>query len=174
MNENLRSILAGTAALWIGAAVALLLTILRRPIEGDLAGREKAARLFLIGLAAQSLHFLEEFLTHFEDRFPTLLGLPAWSQNFLVAFNLIWMSVWILSAIGLQKGYAYALFPVWFFAIAAVANGIAHPALAVIAHGYFPGLLTSPLLGLVGVLLGSRLQRLTRKRTEGWRIDGVK
>ena len=37
MNENLRSILAGTA----GASVALLLAILRKPVDGDLAGRER-------------------------------------------------------------------------------------------------------------------------------------
>jgi Protein of unknown function with HXXEE motif len=163
MHEDLRSILTGTIALWVGAAVALVLTILRRPAKSDLAGREQTARLFLIGVAAQCLHFMEELITHFEDRYPALLGLPVWSENFFVAFNLIWVSVWILSAIGLQKGYVYSLFPVWLFAIAAVVNGIAHPALAVIAHGYFPGLITSPVLGLLGVLLGLRLQKLTSK-----------
>ena len=119
-------------------------------------------RLFLIGLAAQSLHFMEEDVTGFAYRFPALLGLTPWPQNFFVVFNLIWLSVWILSAIGLQKGYRFALFPVWFFAIAAVANGIAHPLLAVIARGYFPGLITSPVIGFVGVLLGLRLFKLTR------------
>jgi hypothetical protein len=61
MNENLRSILTGTAALWVGAAMALLLTILRRPVEGDSAGREQTARLFLLGLAVQCMHFMEEY-----------------------------------------------------------------------------------------------------------------
>jgi hypothetical protein len=60
MNENLRSILMGTAALWVGAVVALLLTILRRPVDGDLVGREQTARLFLLGLAVQCIHFMEE------------------------------------------------------------------------------------------------------------------
>jgi hypothetical protein len=105
MNENLRSILTGTAALWLGAAIALLLTILRGPVDGDLAGREQTARLFLLGLAVQSLHFMEEFVTHFPERFPALLGLPPWSESFFVTFNLIWLSVWILSAIDLERGY---------------------------------------------------------------------
>jgi hypothetical protein len=174
MNENLRSILTGTAALWVGAALALLLTILRRPVDGDLAGREQTARLFLLGLAVQCLHFLEEFIAHFEDRFPVLLGLPPWSASFFVTFNLIWMSVWILSVIDLQRGYRLALFPVWFFAIAATANGIAHPMLAVIAHGYFPGLITSPVLGVLGVLLWLRLLGLTRNRKVGLVTDGAK
>jgi Protein of unknown function with HXXEE motif len=162
VNENLRSVLAGTAGLSAGAVVALLLTILRRPVDGDLVGRERTARIFLIGLAAQCLHFMEEFVTRFQDRFPALLGLPAWSEIFFVVFNLIWLSVWILSAIGLQRGYRLVLFPIWFFAIAAIANGIAHPLLAVVADGYFPGLITSPVVGVVGVLLWLRLQALTR------------
>ena len=84
---------------------------------------------------------------------PAILGLPSWSDNFFVAFNLIWLSVWILSAVGLQRGHRFALFPVWFFAIAAIVNGIAHPLLPVVARGYFPGLVTSPILGVFGVLL---------------------
>jgi hypothetical protein len=161
MNENLRSILTGTAGLSAGAVVALLLTILRRPLDGDLVGRERTARLFLIALAAQCMHFMEEFVTRFQDRFPKLLGLPAWSENFFVVFNLIWLSVWILSAIGLRRGYRLALFPVWFFAIGAIMNGIAHPVLAVVAQGYFPGSITSPVVGVLGVLLWLRLQALT-------------
>jgi len=162
MNQDLRSILTGTAALTVGAVVSLVLTILRQPQR---VGREQTVRVFLLGLAVQSLHFMEEFVTHFEDRFPALLGLSAWSENFFVAFNLIWMSVWILSAVGLQRGNRMALFPVWFFAIACVANGVAHPVLAVAAHGYFPGLITSPLLGVLGVLLWVRLLEFTRRST---------
>ena len=160
MNENLRSILVGTAGLSVAAVAALLLTLLRPPAD-DRAGRERTARIFLLGLAVQSLHFMEEFVTGFEQRFPALLDLPAWSERFFVAFNLVWISTWILSAVGLQRGYRAALFPVWFFAIAAMANGIAHPLLAVVAKGYFPGLITSPVLGVLGVLLWRRLQELT-------------
>src|SRR5690242_18576683 len=104
--------LIGTSGLSAGAIVALLLTVLRRPVDDDLVSRERAGRLFLIGLAAQCLHFMEEFVTRFQDRFPALLGLPTWSENFFVAFNLIWLGVWILSAIGLQRGYWFALFPI--------------------------------------------------------------
>jgi len=162
MNENVRSTLIGTAGLSAGAVLALLLTILRKPVGEDPVGRKRTARLFLIGLAAQCLHFMEEFVTRFHDRFPALLGLPAWSDNFFVVFNLMWLSLWILSAIGLQKGYRFALFPVWFFSIAAIVNGIAHPLLALEARGYFPGLITSPVVAVFGLLLWLRLQALTR------------
>ena len=123
MNENLRSMLMGTAGLSVAAIAAVLLTMMRRLVDGDPVVRERTVRRFLIGLAAQSLHFMEEDVTGFAYRFPALLGLTPWPQNFFVVFNLIWLSVWILSAIDLQRGYRFALFPVWFFAIAAIANG---------------------------------------------------
>jgi hypothetical protein len=46
--------------------------------------------------------------------------------------------------------------------------------LAVIAHGYFPGLITSPVLGVLGVLLWLRLLGLTRNRKGGLVTDGAK
>lgn len=161
MNDNLASILLGTAGLSAAALVALALTIVRRPRDGDLVNRERTERLFLAGLAAQCLHFMEEAITRFPDRFPVLFGLPAWSENFFVAFNLLWLSVWILSSLGLRMGYRAALFPIWFFAIASIANGVAHPILAVAVRGYFPGLITSPLVGAIGVLIWMRLKALT-------------
>ena len=142
--------------------------MLRRPVDGDLASKERTARLFLLGLAVRCMHFMVEFLTHFQDRFPVLLGLPPWSERFFLAFNLMWLSVWILSAIDLERTYRS-----WFFAIAAVVNGIAHPLLAVVAHGYFPGLITAPVLGVLGVLLWLRLLELTRKRNVGLVTDGA-
>jgi len=75
MNENLRSMLTGTAGLSAGAVLALLLTILRKPVEGDLAGRERTSRIFLIGLAAQCLHFMEEFV-NFRIGFPRCWASP--------------------------------------------------------------------------------------------------
>lgn len=163
MNENVRSVLTGTAGLSVAALAALLLTVLRKPVAHDPAERTRATQLFLIGLAVQCLHFVEEFVTRFQDRFPALLALAPWSQVFFVVFNLTWLSIWIVSAIGLLNGYRVALFPVWFFAIAAIANGIAHPLLAILARGYFPGLLSSPALGVVGVLLWRRLIVLTSR-----------
>jgi hypothetical protein len=162
MSESLRSELAGTSGLGAAAVAALLLTLLRDPANSDRPARERAVGLFLIGLALQCLHFAEEFATRFHERFPSLLGLRPWSPEFFVAFNLVWLVVWALSAFGLRAGYRPAFFPVWFFAIAAVANGIAHPLLTVAARGYFPGLVTSPLLGVAGIALWARLWALTR------------
>jgi hypothetical protein len=162
MSESLRSELVGTSGLAAAAVAALLLTVLREPANSDRPARGRAARLLLIGVALQCLHFAEEFATHFHERYPALLGLRAWPPAFFVAFNLVWLVVWALSAFGLRAGFRPAFFPAWFFAIAAVVNGIAHPVLAILARGYFPGLVTSPLLGVAGIALWARLQGLTR------------
>ncbi len=63
MHSTLRSILLGTSGLWVAALAAALLTIRRRLLEGDLAGRERVVRMLLSGLAAQCLHFGEEYVT---------------------------------------------------------------------------------------------------------------
>ena len=48
-------------------------------------------------------------------------------------------------------------------AIAGTFNGIAHPALALAAGGYFPGLISSPVIGVAGVLLWRSLLRSTQQ-----------
>ena len=162
MRDGLRSILSGTAGLLGIALLALVFTLTRAPVSRDRLSRERAVHLFSLGLAVQCLHFTEEFVTGFQHRWPALLGLSNWSNNFFVSFNLLWLSIWILSAVGLQRGIRRSLFPAWFFAMASMANGIAHPVLALITGGYFPGLLSSPLLGALGVMLSRRLLILTR------------
>jgi hypothetical protein len=83
------------------------------------------------------------------------------SLRVFVSFNLAWLGIWALSAWGLARRHQVALFPLWFLGIASVANGLAHPLLALNAGGYFPGLATSPLVAAVGALLLVRLSRVT-------------
>lgn len=164
MPDELRSILIGTFALTIGALVSLVLTYVRRQNHADEKLRDATVQLFLVCMAFQSLHFVEEFLTGFHIRFPERLGLTPWSAEFFVTYNVVWIAVWLLAAIGMQHGYTIAYFPVWFLGIGSVMNGVAHPALALAAGGYFPGLLTSPFAGIAGLILLGRVVRLTRGR----------
>jgi hypothetical protein len=114
-------------------------------------------------LILQGAHFLEEDATRFYQRFPARLGLIPWSATFFVAFNLAWLLVWVLSALGLRSGARVVIFPLWFLAISMMVNGIAHPLLAVDAAGYFPGLITAPMLGVAGAALWMRLVSLTSR-----------
>jgi hypothetical protein len=148
----------GTGGLWVGLAAAILIVIAQRPSASQLAPVVKPA---LAVLALQCLHFIEEFTTEFYVRFPERLGLAPWSAEFFVVFNVTWIVLWLLGIWAARAGRAptYAAIVLWFLGIAAIANGIAHPILALLARGYFPGLITSPFLGIAGVFLVRLLTR---------------
>jgi hypothetical protein len=152
-----RSFLLGTAALDVAALVAVLLAVGRRP--GAELG--PAARALVAGTVAQAGHFAEELATGFHVRFPALLGLEAWPPSLFAGFNLAWLALWLAAAARLRRGGRAALFAGWFFALAAIGNGVAHPLLALVARGYFPGLLTAPLVGVLGIVVWRRLWRAT-------------
>ena len=106
-------------------------------------------------LAIQSLHFGEEYATGFQRLFPQWLGLDSWSDIFFVAFNGAWIAIWALSILALKRRPIplAALIALWFLGLAAIANGVGHPLLALANRGYFPGLVTAPFLGIAGFML---------------------
>jgi protein-S-isoprenylcysteine O-methyltransferase Ste14 len=161
MGEPFASEIIGTAGLTLAAGVALLLAVLRRPLPGRAVQRHRMAPLLVVGLCCQAAHFAEEYATGFYRRFPETLGLAPWSSAFFIIFNMCWFVIWVWAAFGFREGYRLAFFPVWFFALAATVNAVTHPLLAFHASGYFPGLVTSPLLGVVGVWLLIGLVGLT-------------
>jgi hypothetical protein len=168
VNDELRSILLGTAGLGAAAIAAAVLTVMRGGIAAGAAELRAAARVAAVAVLLQAAHFAEEAATGFRERFPELLGLAPWSPRFFVSFNLFWLAVWAQSLRGLAARRRLALFPLWFLALAGVANGVAHPLLAARVGGYFPGLFTSPLVGVAGLVLLRRLLRLTAAAPERW------
>jgi hypothetical protein len=163
MGEELRSILLGTAGLTAAVLVAFLLTLLRSPVTASQAERRAAVRVAGAAVLVQFAHFSEELAAGFYVRFPEQLGLTPWSPTFFISFNLFWLAVWGLSSWGLLASLRLALVPLWFLGIAALGNGVAHLMLAARVGGYFPGLVTSPLLGVVGLLLLRQLATVTRR-----------
>jgi hypothetical protein len=161
MSEELRSILLGTAGLWVVVVVALILTLARGGVGGSVAQVRAAIRTAIAAVLVQAAHFAEELATGFHRRFPELLGLEPWPAGFFVSFNLFWLAIWGVSIWGLAARRWIALFPLWFLGIASVANVLAHPLLSLLVGGYFPGLVSSPLAGLAGVVLLRHLVRLT-------------
>jgi hypothetical protein len=153
----MRSVAVGTAALWIALAAASVLTFLRRGWKVD----AWAVRLTWIGIAVQTAHALEERLTDFPERFPALLGLDPWPAGFFETFNAAWIVIWIAAALAVSRGVRLAVLPVWFLALAMVANGVGHPLMALAVRGYFPGLWTSPVEGVVGWFLLRRWLAVT-------------
>ena len=113
--------------------------------------------LYLLGVALQSLHFCEEYLTGFQREFPTLFG-NEWSDQRFVTFNLIWLSVFSIAALGIYLRNALAYLVVIFFAIVGeVGNGVGHLAISIVQGRYFPGSITAPVIIVVGVVMLRRL-----------------
>ncbi len=150
--------LIGTAGLWIALLVAGGIALSRRQQPETFADSAVTA---LLVLALQCLHFAEENATGFYRLFPERLELRPWGQDFFVWFNAIWLALWLCAIWAARRGRVLtgAAIALWFLAISAIANGIAHPALALLARGYFPGLWTSPFLGVAGFILARRLAR---------------
>ena len=124
--------------------------------------RTAASRMLGVATAIQAVHFAEEWATGFHVRFPALLGMDPMPLSFFVSFNVAWLAIWIASIPLVRQGRTPAFFATWFLAIAGMLNGVAHPAMAAISGGYFPGLITSPFIGLAGLMLWRRLKNATR------------
>lgn len=156
------SLLPSAVALGAVALVALGLTSRRSSPPGRAAERGAAARSLLIALGAQSAHFAEELATGFHERLPALFGQPAMPLEVFVGFNAAWLAAWGASVPGLRTGRRPAFFAAWFLAVGGVLNLVGHPVLALAAGGYFPGLASSPFLGVAAALLWLRLREATR------------
>lgn len=164
MSPELRSHLTGTLGLWVMLAVSLLLFLARPHVADGARVRARFSLLVAGAIAGQLLHFVEELGTGFHRRFPPVLGLVPWSTAFFVTFNVSWLLVWALAAVGIRAGKAVALVPLWFLGLVMLLNGAGHPLLALRAGGYFPGLVTSPVVGLLGVALLGQLATIASRR----------
>lgn len=160
------SVVPSIVVLGVVAAVAFLLAMRRfSPVEAAKA-RFDASVALGITTVVQSVHFAEEWATGFHVRFPALLGLAPMPLSFFVLFNLAWIAIWIASIPFLRRGRRQAFFAAWFLALAGVLNAVAHPLMAIASGGYFPGLITSPAVGIAGVILWQRLQKATSDSAE--------
>ncbi len=151
-------------ALGLAAIVALLLGRIRHsPIE-SVAERIAASRSLALATGIQSVHFIEEAMTGFHRELGKLLGSSEIPLPIFLAFNLILIVIWIVSIRRLRADSTPAFVAAWFLAIAGVINLVAHPLLTIYKGGYFPGLVTSPLIGFAAAWLGIQLIKATQAR----------
>ncbi len=83
MSESARSMILGPSVLYGVAAMALVLTIVRRPAKNSDSAIDAIIRLYLVGIAFQCFHFTEEYVTRFYVRAPEFLGLRPGPANSL-------------------------------------------------------------------------------------------
>ena len=152
--------------LGLAALAALRLVLNRWSPPENATERLVAARALAFAIAVQSIHFAEEAATGFHERLGAVFGLPGMPFSGFVVFNVTWIVIWVAAVPGLRSGRTAAFFVAWFLAIAAMANGMAHPLLAIADGRYFPGLVSSPLIAVAGVWLWLRLSRATLPRDQ--------
>ena len=105
MTELLRSELVGTAGLSVAAIVAVLLTVLRRPVAAG-THRRQATLAMAVVLVLQIVHAAEEFLTRFYQEFPSMLRLVEWPASFFLIVNMVCLALWTISLFLIGAGVA--------------------------------------------------------------------
>ncbi len=107
--------------------------------------------VFLFLILAQGAHSIEEYVTKLYDvfapaRFVSSLVSNDLALGFLVAnAALVTFGLWCW-AVPVRSGWHAARGLVWFWTILELGNGIGHSVLALSRGGYFPGVVTAPLL----------------------------
>lgn len=158
MNEILQSFLIGTLGLAGVLLAAVILAVFRTSPTAE--GLAEFRNILLAAIGLHAIHFTEEAAYGFHVLFPSLLGLAPWPLSLFLGFNQAWVVLWLAALIVLPLNrFSVVLF--WFLGIASLLNGIAHPLLALAVGGYFPGLVTSPLVGILGLVLVRGLYRAT-------------
>jgi len=147
----------------IGLAAAFAVWSSREAIGSG--QRASITRLFVAGIALQTLHFLEELSTGFPRALPGFFGY-AWSDAKFSVFNALWLTIFVVAALAVSRGWRPAELVLWFFAlVGCVANGVFHVTASAIQRAYFPGLLTAPLLFALGLVLTRLLLQATDHRS---------
>jgi len=155
------SFLPSVVALALMAFAGAMLVRSRPSPAGFVPQRLAASRALAAATAIQCAHFAEEWATDFHIRFPALFGLEPMPLWVFVVFNLAWIAIWVASIKTLRSAQKFAFFAAWFLAVAGMVNGVAHPLMALASGGYFPGLLSSPFIGLISLHLWRRLTSAT-------------
>jgi hypothetical protein len=116
--------------------------------------------VFLFLILAQGAHSIEECVTRLYEvfapaRFVSGLVSNDLALGFLVANAvLVTFGLWCW-AVPVRSGWHAARGLIWFWTILELGNGITHSVLALSRRGYFPGVVTAPLLLLFALWLAA-------------------
>lgn len=131
-------------------------------VEREIKMNAASKRTFLLLIASQALHSIEEyFFSLWEFLAPArfLSGLVSANLSLgfaVINFTIVAIGVWSY-AFPVRRNYRYASQIVWFWIILEFANGIGHLLFAMSSKSYFPGAYTAPLLLIFSVYLAFRM-----------------
>lgn len=121
---------------------------------------ESIISVYAAAVIVQCAHMVEEYRAGFYRLFPPVFGADPWSEQRFLAFNLVWLAVFVIAGFGLARRKRVAYLVALFLAIGGgIGNGLGHLALSAREGGYFPGAYTGVVALLVGSLLAYRMMR---------------
>ncbi len=147
---QLSSYLPSALALLMLLIAAVVLTVVRPHLRREVRASARFFAVVGLTIVAQCLHFLEELRSRLYIRLPETLELQPWTESLFVSFNVTWLAIWAISLFAVRAGLVIAVCFLWFLGLAMVLNLLVHPVLAFLTGGYFPGLVTAPLVGVLG------------------------
>lgn len=142
-----------------GALITLALVVFLYRTRTPLPSPARALPLYAATLGWQLLHFAEEFQTGFWREFPELYGGQAYAPEVFVWFNMTSYVVFAAATVAVVvRGHGAALMPSLFLVVyGTLGNAITHVVWAVMAGGYFPGLVTACGYLVIGPVLLRRM-----------------
>ena len=154
-------------ALAFPAAAAVILTALRPRLRPDLRVGRRLSLVVGLTITGQVLHFAEELNTRLYVEFPAIFGLPPVPASVFIWANLVMLAIWLASLFAVRGGIVIGLLPLWFLGFCMLLNLFLHPYLALRAGDYFSGVLTAPIVGLLGIFTLRELVRVTARNPSG-------
>jgi len=90
----------------------------------------------------------------FYKELPSIFNANSWTGSQFIIFNIVWLIIFLLAAIGSFKKFKLSFLIVWFFVlIGGIGNGIMHIGLSLLRKEYFPGSVTSVFLFAIGIIM---------------------
>lgn len=162
MAGSVQSFLVGCAGLAALLAAAIVLWIARPIRRASKSRLESLSNVMAWGIIFYVVHQIECFLGTFHVTLPQLFGWIAWPGSLYLAVQAGCVLIWLPSTAGIRHLNRAAFLPAWFFALVAMGLGFLVPVLALTVEGYFPGLMSSSLVGVMGALTLRQLWGLSR------------
>lgn len=142
-----------------GALVSLALVVLLYRTGAPLPTPARALPVYAVAMGWQVLHFAEEYQTGFAAQFPELYGGPPYPLATFVWFNMASYLLFSAATFGavVHRRSALLMPSLFFVVYGTLGNAVAHVVWAVMAGGYFPGLVTACGYFVIGPVLLSRM-----------------
>jgi hypothetical protein len=117
--------------------------------------------VFLAMTAIQTLHFSAEYTARMYETVPPLFELAPLPPHRFIIFNLAWIAIFVVSAVGVFIGLRLPLIAVWFMAlVGGIGNAVFHLWLAVRGSGSSMPVVATSLVNLpLGIILVVLLAR---------------